>query len=99
MKLDTTSRTTTVSCLGELTRLHNHNMLHLNEQNKIIQMSFSKLNKKTNLLIFVGAVVAYKLYKRNYELKKRVAALEEAQAEEELNKVMDATILGEDGNE
>lgn len=99
MKLDTTSGTTTVSCLGELTRLHNHNMLHLNEQNKIIQMSFNKLNKKTNLLIFVGAVVAYKLYKRNYELKKRVAALEEAQAEEELNKVMDATILGEETDE
>lgn len=99
MKLDTTSGTTTVSCLGELTRLHNHNMLHLNEQNKIIQMSFNKLNKKTNLLIFVGAVVTYKLYKRNYELKKRVAALEEAQAEEELNKVMDATILGEETDE
>lgn len=99
MKLDTTSGTTTVSCLGELTRLHNHNMLHLNEQNKIIQMSFNKLNKKTNLLIIVGVVVAYRLGKKNYELKKRVAALEEAQAKEELNKVMDATILGEDGNE
>lgn len=99
MKLDTTCGTTAISCLGDLTKLHNHNMIHLNEQNKIINKAFNKLNSKTNLLIFVGAVVAYKLYKRNYELKKRVEALEVAQAEEQLNKVMDATILGEDDNE
>ena len=99
MKLDTTSGTTTVSCLGDLTRLHNHNMAHLNEQNKIINKAFNSLNKKTNLLIIIGVVVAYRLGKKNYELKKRVAALEEAQAEEQLNKVMDATILGEETDE
>lgn len=99
MKLDTTSGTTTVSCLGELTRLHNHNMMHLNEQNKIINKAFNKLNKKTNLLIFVGAVVAYKLYQRNYELKKRVEALEVAQAKANLDEVMNATILGEETDE
>jgi hypothetical protein len=99
MKLDTTSGTTTVSCLGELTRLHNHNMLHLNEQNKIINKAFNKLNSKTNLLIIIGVVVAYRLGKKNYELKKRVEALEVAQAKEQLDEVMNATILGEDDNE
>ena len=99
MKLDTTSGTTTVSCLGELTRLHNHNMIHLNEQNKIINKAFNKLNSKTNMLIFAGIIVAYRLGKKNYELKKRVEALEEAQAKEQLNKVMDATILGEETDE
>lgn len=99
MKLDTTSRTTTVSCLGDLTKLHNHNMMHLNEQNKIINKAFNKLNSKTNLLIIIGVVVAYRLGKKNYELKKRVEALEVAQAEGQLNKVMDATILGEETDE
>lgn len=99
MKLDTTSGTTTVSCLGELTRLHNHNMTHLNEQNKIINKAFNKLNSKTDLLIIVGVVVAYRLGKHYYELKKRVEALEEAQAKEQLDKVMDATILGEETDE
>ena len=99
MKLDTTSRTTTVSCLRELTRLHNHNIMHLNEQNKIINKAFNKLNSKTNLLIFVGVVVAYRLGKKNYELKKRVEALEEAQAKEQLDEVMNATILGEETDE
>lgn len=99
MKLDTTSRTTTVTSLGDLTKLHNHNMMHLNEQNKIINKAFNKLNSKTNLLIFVGAVVAYKLYQRNYELKKRVEALEVAQAKANLDEVMNATILGEETDE
>lgn len=99
MKLDTTRRTTTVSCLGDLTRLHNHNMEHLNEQNKIINKAFNSLNKKTNLLIIVGVVVAYRLGKQCYEMQKRLWALEEARAKEQLDEVMNATILGEDGNE
>ena len=99
MKLDTTWGTTTVSCLGDLTKLHNHNVTHLNEQNKLINKAFNKLNSKTDLLIIIGVVVAYRLGKKNYELKKRVEALEVAQAKERLDEVMDATILGEDGNE